>query len=58
MVTKEVLPYALVMGNPARQTGWMSEYGHRLHFDENNKAVCPESKEVYILEDGSVDKIK
>jgi len=58
VVTKEVPAYALVVGNPARQIGWMSEYGHRLEFDENNIAVCPESKERYILKDGKVSKIK
>jgi len=57
-VTKNVTPYALVVGNPAVQKGWMSEYGHRLVFDENNKAICPESKEVYIFENGQVKKIK
>src|SRR5512136_2429317 len=43
VVTKDVKPYALVVGNPARQTGWMSEYGHKLIFDEKGLAVCPES---------------
>ena len=57
VVTKEVPDYALVVGNPARQIGWMSEYGHRLKFDENNIAVCPESKEKYILENNKVRKI-
>ncbi len=57
VVTKEVLPYALVVGNPARQIGWMSEYGHRLEFDENNLAECPESHEKYILENGRVRKL-
>ncbi len=57
VVTKEVLPYALVVGNPARQVGWMSEYGHRLHFDDNGIAVCPESGEKYKLEKGRVYKI-
>lgn len=57
VVTKEVLPYALVVGNPARQIGWMSEYGHRLHFDENGIAVCPESGEKYLLENGRVRKL-
>lgn len=57
VVTKEVLPYALVVGNPARQIGWMSEYGHRLNFDENGIAICPESAEKYILENGRVRKI-
>jgi len=58
VVTKEVLPYALVVGNPARQVGWMSEYGHRLVFDLNNVAFCPESKEKYELIDGKVIKIE
>jgi UDP-2-acetamido-3-amino-2,3-dideoxy-glucuronate N-acetyltransferase len=57
VVTKEVKPYALVMGNPARQTGWISEYGHRLAFDASGFAVCPESGERYRLENGSVSKI-
>ncbi len=57
VVTKNVAPYALVVGNPARQSGWMSEFGHRLHFDENNRAVCPENKDVYELVSGSVKKI-
>lgn len=57
VVTKEVLPYALVVGNPARHTGWMSEFGHRLKFDENNIAECPESHEKYRLENGRVNKI-
>lgn len=50
VVTKTVKPYALMVGNPARQIGWMSQYGHRLLFDEEGKAVCPESGEVYKLE--------
>ena len=57
VVTKEVLPYALVVGNPAKQIGWMSEYGHRLEFDENGSAVCPESQEKYKLADGRVSKL-
>ena len=56
VVTKEVLPYTLVMGNPARHIGWMSKYGHRLEFDDTGKAICPESKETYLLEDGRVRK--
>jgi len=51
VVTKEVPDYALVVGNPARQVGWMSEFGHKLKFDENNIAICPESKEKYKLID-------
>ncbi len=57
VVTKEVPAYALVVGNPARQVGWMSEYGHRLSFDENNKAICPESGEEYIKEGNIVRKL-
>jgi len=57
VVTKDVKPYALVVGNPARQTGWMSEYGHKLVFDENGIAVCPENGEKYKLENGNVSKI-
>lgn len=57
VVTKEVPAYALVVGNPARQVGWMSEYGHRLNFDENNKAICPESGEEYIKERNIVRKL-
>lgn len=54
VVTKEVPAYALVVGNPARQIGWMSAYGHRLTFDENGKATCPESGENYALIEGQV----
>lgn len=57
VVTKEVLPYALVIGNPARQTGWVSEYGIKLKFDEEGKAVCRESGEKYILKDNRVNKL-
>lgn len=57
VVTKEVLPYALVVGNPARQTGWMSEYGHKLSFNKDGIAECPESREIYQLKDGHVSKI-
>lgn len=56
VVTKEVKPYALVMGNPARQTGWMSEFGHKLSFDKNGEAICPESNETYILKNNQVSK--
>jgi UDP-2-acetamido-3-amino-2,3-dideoxy-glucuronate N-acetyltransferase len=57
VVTKLVLPYALVTGNPARQTGWVSEYGHKLEFDISGSAVCPESKDEYRLENNSVQKL-
>lgn len=57
VVTKNVKPYSLVVGNPARHAGWMSEYGHRLHFDEKGFAVCPESSIKYQLKDGEVKKI-
>jgi UDP-2-acetamido-3-amino-2,3-dideoxy-glucuronate N-acetyltransferase len=57
VVTKNVKPYALIIGNPGKQNGWMSEYGHQLYFDENNLALCPESGEKYLLEDESVRKI-
>jgi UDP-2-acetamido-3-amino-2,3-dideoxy-glucuronate N-acetyltransferase len=57
VVTKTVPDYALVVGNPARQMGWISEYGHRLTFDENGLAVCPESNENYKLANNLVAKI-
>jgi UDP-2-acetamido-3-amino-2,3-dideoxy-glucuronate N-acetyltransferase len=57
VVTKTVPDYALVIGNPARQTGWMSEFGHKLSFNENGYATCPESKEQYKLEKGVVNKL-
>lgn len=57
VVTKNVPDYALVMGNPARQQGWMSEYGHRLFFDAQNLATCPETGERYQLESGRVKKL-
>ncbi|MFW5726408.1 MAG: acyltransferase, partial [bacterium] len=56
VVTKNVPAYALLVGNPARQSGWMSEYGHKLKFDENNEAVCPESGQKYLLNDGKVER--
>ena len=56
VVTKTIPDYALVVGNPARQVGWMSEFGHRLEFDKNNEAVCLESNEVYILKNNTVTK--
>jgi len=55
VIVKEVLPYALVVGNPARQIGWMSRYGQRLDFDENGVAMCSESGEEYRLNQGRVE---
>lgn len=57
VVTKTVPAYALLVGNPARQMGWMSEFGHRLNFDDNGKATCEESGQVYELKDGAVKRI-
>jgi UDP-2-acetamido-3-amino-2,3-dideoxy-glucuronate N-acetyltransferase len=57
VVTKDVLPYSLVVGNPARHIGWVSEYGHKLEFDSNGIAVCPESKERYKFTSAGVTKI-
>ena len=56
VVTKNVAAYALLVGNPAKQMGWMSEYGHRLKFNELGNATCPESGEKYLLENGIVKK--
>lgn len=58
VITKEVLPYALVVGNPAKQIGWVSEFGHRLEFDNKGIAVCKESAEKYqLLEEGKIVKL-
>ena len=57
VVTKNVLPYALLVGNPARQIGWMSEYGHRLEFNSEGIAICPESKSKYQLIKNKVVKL-
>lgn len=57
VVTKPVLAYALVIGNPAKQTGWISEHGYRLDFHENGFAVCPESKQRYSLNKNGVSRI-
>jgi UDP-2-acetamido-3-amino-2,3-dideoxy-glucuronate N-acetyltransferase len=56
VITKPVKPYALVVGNPAKQIGWVSEYGHRLNFEERGQAVCEESGDRYFLENGVVLK--
>jgi UDP-2-acetamido-3-amino-2,3-dideoxy-glucuronate N-acetyltransferase len=57
VITKEVSAYALVVGNPSKQIGWMSEFGSRLKFDENGNATCSESNEKYRLENGKVVKL-
>ncbi len=57
VVTKSVADYALVVGNPARQTGWMSEFGHKLSFNSEGIAVCPENKDTYKIQTGKVIKI-
>ena len=57
VVTKDIPPYALVVGNPSRRIGWVSEYGHRLSFNEKGIATCPESNQQYLLEGGVVTRI-
>ena len=57
VITKPVKPFALVVGNPGRQTGWVSEYGHRLSFDDAGTAICPESGQKYRLSGGEVTRI-
>lgn len=57
VVTKNIPAYALVVGNPSKQIGWMSEYGHRLDFDDRGIAICPESNEKYQLKENSVRKL-
>ncbi|MGY5352669.1 DapH/DapD/GlmU-related protein [Wenyingzhuangia sp. IMCC45533] len=57
VVTKKVLNYALVVGNPSQQIGWVSEYGHKLNFDKNGIAVCPETNQQYKLENNNVTRI-
>ena len=58
MVTKTVPAFALVVGNPAKQLGWVGEYGHRLEFNNNGIAICPESKQEYKLAEGKVVRVK
>ncbi|CAG0906863.1 unnamed protein product, partial [Cyprideis torosa] len=58
VVTKYVPPYALIVGNPGKQIGWISEYGHRLHFDKNGMAICEESGEKYLLENNQMVDLK
>ncbi len=57
VVTRDVPPYALILGNPGKQVGWMSEYGHRLHFDRNSQAICPESGEKYEMQNETLTKL-
>jgi UDP-2-acetamido-3-amino-2,3-dideoxy-glucuronate N-acetyltransferase len=57
VVTKDVPDYALMIGNPGRQTGWMSEYGHKLKFNATNVAICEESKQEYVLENNAVRRL-
>ncbi|MCL4170817.1 UNVERIFIED_CONTAM: hypothetical protein GTU68_041527 [Idotea baltica] len=57
VVTKEVPAYALLVGNPARQIGWVGEYGHRLEFNEEGVAICPESKQTYQLSNEQVSRV-
>ncbi len=58
VITKPVKAFALVVGNPAKQIGWVSEYGHRLHFDKNGLALCPETNQEYRLNKDEVERIK
>ena len=58
VVTKNVPDYALLVGNPAKQIGWVSEYGHRLNFNDEGIAICPESKQEYQIKDERVERIK
>ena len=55
-MTKDIRPYELVLGNPARHAGWMSEFGHKLKFNDEGVGECPESKGKYKLENGRVTK--
>jgi UDP-2-acetamido-3-amino-2,3-dideoxy-glucuronate N-acetyltransferase len=57
VVTKDVPDYALLVGNPAKQIGWVSEYGHRLNFDVNGLAICPETNQNYLLKNKIVKRI-
>ncbi len=57
VITKDVAPYELVYGNPAHHMGWVSEYGHKLHFSDEGIGICPESGEKYRLSEGQVEKI-
>ena len=58
VITKPVNPYALVVGNPAKQIGWVSKAGQRLNFDDSGRSVCPETGEEYVLKEGKVSLIQ
>jgi UDP-2-acetamido-3-amino-2,3-dideoxy-glucuronate N-acetyltransferase len=57
VVTKTVKSYALMVGTPAKQIGWMSEYGHKLQFNNNGEAVCSESGQKYLLSEGQIKRV-
>lgn len=58
VVIRDVKPYSLIVGNPGKHIGWMSEYGHRLNFDDNGFALCPESNQEYQLINDNVSKVQ
>ena len=58
VVTKDIPNYALVVGNPSKQIGWVSEYGHTLKFNEFNLAICPESFQEYLLNNNKIERVK
>lgn len=58
IVTKPVPPYALIVGNPGRQVGWMSEYGQKLHFNSDHKAICSESGQEYLIQNNTISRVK
>lgn len=57
VVTKDIPAFALVVGNPSKQIGWVSEYGHRLNFNDKNIAVCPETRDEYQIKNNTIQKI-
>jgi UDP-2-acetamido-3-amino-2,3-dideoxy-glucuronate N-acetyltransferase len=58
VVTKDIPNYALVVGNPSKQIGWVSEYGHTLKFNDSNLAICPESFQEYLLNNNKIERVK
>jgi UDP-2-acetamido-3-amino-2,3-dideoxy-glucuronate N-acetyltransferase len=58
VITRPVKAFALVVGNPAKQIGWVSEYGHKLHFNDKGMALCPEERSCYKLENNAVNKMR